>query len=173
MTSSSKSETISVVPGVSVSSLSAGSLDSRNAECSSQSRMQNAECSSQSSSWCLRPAGHPFSRNACLWGNSLTPEISALGHPVQTMRTGKWKWKSLGSVPLFATPWTVVHGILQARTLEWVAFPFSRGSSQPRDPTQVSCLAGDSLPAEPQSNCYLNLGGKLEQRKNESDVMCF
>ena len=35
-----------------------------------------------------------------------------------------------------------VHGILQARTLEWVAFPFSRGSSQPRDQTQVSCIAG-------------------------------
>ena len=31
-----------------------------------------------------------------------------------------------------------VHGILQARILEWVAFPFSRGSSQPRDWTQVS-----------------------------------
>ena len=31
-----------------------------------------------------------------------------------------------------------VHGILQARTLEWAAFPFSRGSSQPRDQTQVS-----------------------------------
>ena len=35
-----------------------------------------------------------------------------------------------------------VHGILQARILEWVAFPFSRGSSQPRDGTQVSCTAG-------------------------------
>ena len=35
-----------------------------------------------------------------------------------------------------------VHGILQARRLEWVAFPFSRGSSQPRDPTQVSYMAG-------------------------------
>ena len=34
-----------------------------------------------------------------------------------------------------------VHGILQARILEWVAFPFSRGSSQPRDQTQVSCIA--------------------------------
>ena len=30
-----------------------------------------------------------------------------------------------------------VHGILQARILEWVAFPFSRGSSKPRDRTQV------------------------------------
>ena len=35
-----------------------------------------------------------------------------------------------------------VHGILQARILEWVAFPFSRGSSQPRDRTQVSRIAG-------------------------------
>ena len=39
-----------------------------------------------------------------------------------------------------------VHGILQARILEWVAFPFSRESSQLRSPT----LQADSLPAEPQ-----------------------
>ena len=36
----------------------------------------------------------------------------------------------------------IVHGILQARIPEWVAFPFSRGSSQPRDRTQVSHIAG-------------------------------
>ena len=36
-----------------------------------------------------------------------------------------------------------VHGISQARTLEWVAFPFSRGSSRPRDRIQVSCIAGE------------------------------
>ena len=35
-----------------------------------------------------------------------------------------------------------VHGILQARLLEWVAFPFSKGSSQPQDWTQVSSIAG-------------------------------
>ena len=34
-----------------------------------------------------------------------------------------------------------VNGILQARILEWVAIPFFRGSSQPRDRTQVSCIA--------------------------------
>ena len=34
-----------------------------------------------------------------------------------------------------------VHGILQARILEWIAFPFSRGSFQPRVPTQVSRIA--------------------------------
>ena len=36
----------------------------------------------------------------------------------------------------------IVHGILQARILVWVAFPFSRGSSQPRDQTQVFYNAG-------------------------------
>ena len=36
----------------------------------------------------------------------------------------------------------IVHGILQARILEWVVFPFSRGSSQSRNQTQVSHIAG-------------------------------
>ena len=35
-----------------------------------------------------------------------------------------------------------IHGILRVRRLEWVAFPFSRGSSQPRGQTQVSHTAG-------------------------------
>ena len=45
--------------------------------------------------------------------------------------------------------WTV-HGILQARILEWVPVPFSRGSSQPRDQTRSPTLQVDSLAAEPQ-----------------------
>ena len=39
-------------------------------------------------------------------------------------------------------PYSSAHGILQARILEWVAIPFFRGSSQPRDQTCVSCTAG-------------------------------
>ena len=39
-------------------------------------------------------------------------------------------------------PDSSVHGILQPRILEWVAIPFSRGSSQPRDQTHVSCFPG-------------------------------
>ena len=35
-----------------------------------------------------------------------------------------------------------IHGILQARILEWVAFPFCRGSSLLRNPTGISCIAG-------------------------------
>ena len=46
------------------------------------------------------------------------------------------------SCPTLCTPMDyIVHGILQSRILEWVAFSFSRGSSQPRDQTQVSCIA--------------------------------
>ena len=47
------------------------------------------------------------------------------------------------SFPTLCDPMdSTVHGIFQARILEWVAFPFSRGSSQPRGQTQVSCTAG-------------------------------
>ena len=42
----------------------------------------------------------------------------------------------------YTPPGSSVHGILQARILEWVAMPPSRGSFQPRDQTQVSCIAG-------------------------------
>ena len=44
-----------------------------------------------------------------------------------------------------------VHGILQVRTPEWVAIPFSKGSSQPRDPTWVSLIENRFffLPSEP------------------------
>ena len=48
-----------------------------------------------------------------------------------------------------SSPGSSVHGILQAKILKWVAIPFSKGSSQPRDRTQVSCVEADSLPAEP------------------------
>ena len=65
----------------------------------------------------------------------------------------KWKVKSLSRVLLFMTHWTVTRqaplsmGSLQAKILEWVAIPFSRGSSQPRDGDGiripcVSCIAG-------------------------------
>ena len=37
----------------------------------------------------------------------------------------------------YSPPGSSVHGILQARILEWIAIPFSRGSSRPRDQTRV------------------------------------
>ena len=46
-------------------------------------------------------------------------------------------------------PGFTVHGIFQARILEWAAVSFSRESSQPRDRTRVSCLAGSFFTAKP------------------------
>ena len=60
-------------------------------------------------------------------------------------------------------PGSSVHGILQARILEWVAISFSRGSSQPRDQTQVSCVSYSAsifFTTEPP--------GKPQQRGTES-----
>ena len=56
------------------------------------------------------------------------------------------------SCPILCDPTDyTVHGILQARILKWVAFPFSRRSFQPKDQTQGShTLQEDFLPAEPQ-----------------------
>jgi len=58
-----------------------------------------------------------------------------------------WKWNRLvlsdSSRPVDCSPpSSSVHGIVQARILEWVAVSFSRGSSWPRDRTQVSHIAG-------------------------------
>ena len=50
-------------------------------------------------------------------------------------------------------PGSSLHGILQARVLEWVAISFSRGSSQPGNQTGVSALQADSLPIELSGKC--------------------
>ena len=61
--------------------------------------------------------------------------------------SGEWS-KVAQSCPTFCDPMncslpgSFVHGILQARILEWVTISFSRWSSQPRDQTQVSHIAG-------------------------------
>ena len=61
-----------------------------------------------------------------------------------------WKWKVLVTQSCLtlcdpmdcSLPGSSVQVILQARNLEWVAIPFSRGSSRSRDPTWVFCMAG-------------------------------
>ena len=59
------------------------------------------------------------------------------------------KWKLLSHVRLFVTC-GLVHRILQARILEWVAFPFSRDLPNPEIEPGCPALQADSLPAEPQ-----------------------
>ena len=71
--------------------------------------------------------------------------------------------KLLSRVRLFATPRTVappgssVWRIFQARILEWIAISFSRGSSQPRDQTHISCIGRYSLPMSHQGSPLLLL----------------
>ena len=70
------------------------------------------------------------------------------------LRKWKVKWKSLSRVWLFVTPWTLQSLeflVFLARILEWVAFPFSRGSSHSGIKPRSSALQGDSLPDEPQA----------------------
>ena len=73
----------------------------------------------------------------------LPATVSVLPEPRVTCfpQSKQLKVKVTQSCPTLCDPRDLVHGILQARILEWVAFPFSRGSSQPRDLTQVSCIA--------------------------------
>ena len=73
-----------------------------------------------------------------------------------------------------------VHGILQARILEWVNFPFSRGSSQPWVKPRSPALQADSLPAEPQrkpkntgvDSLFLLQGIFLTQESNQGFLHC-
>ena len=83
--------------------------------------------------------------------------------------------KSLQSCPTICNhmdcslPGSSVHRILQARTLEWVAILFSRGSSQPRNRTRVSCgscIAGRFFAAEPPGKpCLVLLCSRISLKK--------
>ena len=62
---------------------------------------------------------------------------------VQNVKVYKVKVKVTQSCLTLCDPMDyTVHGILQARILERIAFPFSRGSAQPKDQTQVPCIVG-------------------------------
>ena len=83
--------------------------------------------------------------------DELQAGIKIGGRNINNLRYVDVKWSearvaqscpTLRSPELFDPMNCIVHGILQARILEWVAFPFSRGSSQPRDRDQVPCIAG-------------------------------
>ena len=69
---------------------------------------------------------------------------------MKTQHIKSHEWKLLSRVQLCDPVNYTVHGILQARIQEWVAFPFSIGSSQPRGRSEVCCITGGFLPVEPQ-----------------------
>ena len=68
--------------------------------------------------------------------------LSAMFTLEQSTENWKWKWKLLSHDRLCHPMDYTVHGILQAWILQWVAAPFSKASSQPRDQTQVCLVAG-------------------------------
>ena len=96
----------------------------------------------------------------------------------------KTEWKSESesrSVCLLLCNLTdyTVHGILQARILEWAAFFSSRGSSQPKDQTQSSCIAGGFFtswatgkPKLPLWSCFLVQQNNPVKTYNRSQVSC-
>ena len=87
------------------------------------------------------------SLNWCIWNlESIAFVLKVVSSPFSN---SEWKAKVL--VPQYCLTLQVldcspsgssVHGILQARILEWIAIPFSKGSSWPMDQTWVSCIAG-------------------------------
>ena len=84
-----------------------------------------------------------FSRGSS-WPRNWDLQVSSIaGRFITSLAAREVKVKVAQSCPALCNPMDYrVHGILQARLLEGVATPFSRGSSQPRDPTQVSHIAG-------------------------------
>ena len=84
----------------------------------------------------------------CIWLCSLAPLLTCLGR-LTGLREGMRYLGQPTPVGLtlcnpmdYSPPGSSIHGILQARILEWVAMPSSRGSSQPRDQTLVSLIVG-------------------------------
>ena len=69
--------------------------------------------------------------------------IQCLIHSCVSVNTYRMNVKVAQLCPTLCDPMDyTIHGMLQAKILEWLAFPFSRESSQPRDWTQVSHIAG-------------------------------
>ena len=89
------------------------------------------------SDFLLMPRGTGFP------ASSSCPRGPLTSIPCCTCLLGKVKVKVAWSCPAVCDPMDhTVHGILQARTLEWVAYPISRGSSQPRNQTRAQAAFG-------------------------------
>ena len=75
----------------------------------------------------------------------------------------------------YSPPGSSVHRILQARILEWVAMPSSRGSSQPRDQTQISHNAGRffNIWATREALCYYSRSYVATNTLTQSKVIWF
>ena len=82
------------------------------------------------------------------------PLVNAYGFVVELLSCVLLFWDPMGCSP----PVSSVHGIPQARILEWVAISSSKESPWPRDRTQVSCFAGEFFTSEPPGKPACGLG---------------
>ena len=94
----------------------------------------------------LRPLLNIFSPSSLLW-NLLENLVKVLVAQSCLTLCNPMDCSLLGSS---------VHGIVQARILEWVVIPFSRGSSRPRDRTRVSCIVGKFFTVWATQNCTVH-----------------
>ena len=136
--------------------------------------------------WSLVPL--PFLNPAWTSGSSrfvlLKPGLENFEHYFASI----WKWSESEVAQSCPTLWdpvdcslpgSSIHGIFKARILEWVAISFFRGSSQPRDQTQVSCITTDTLLSEPPGKPSCGTGAQLppghvesSQTKDGTHVPC-
>ena len=86
----------------------------------------------------------------------------SLMHALQVTSSCRTLWDPMDC----SSPGFSVHGIAQARILEWVAISSSRGSSKPRDQTRISCVSGDGLFTiePPRKSIMTNLDSILKRR---------
>ena len=108
---------------------------------------------------CKVAANVVMKRLPCSWGGCPGHQrvVPALFLSSYTLKDVCTCGKSLQSCPILCDPGSSVHGILQARILEWVDMLSSRGSSPPRNQTHVSCISGGFFTTEPLATPYLYL----------------
>ena len=120
------------------------------------------------------------------WGNMT--QIPNVGHSTKRwttlLKTGKViknkeglrnchsQVKVIQLCPILCDPMNyTVHGILQGRILEWVGFPFSRGSPNPGINPRSPALQADSLPAEPQGKPITKRSLQRHDNEIELDIL--
>ena len=110
--------------------------------------------------------GHSAVLEAAEWGGPSGYQLpGSRALPLPALASHPWQWSESHSAVSAVSDSLdcTVHGILQARILEWVAFPFSRGSSQPKDWTQVSRTAGGVFTSWATREAHLTYGHPINR----------
>ena len=117
-------------------------------------------------------------QNGILFGDRVFTEVIRLKWGLQAGPNLVWLLflqVPVLSCPILCNPWDrslagySLHGILQARILQWVAMPSSRGSSQPRDWPCVSCTAGGIVTIEEAQDVPMGQGNPAQRAAHTTD----